>query len=106
MNVPTYQTGLLYCLLHTLGSIPSIFDCNIRYFCKNREQSFAVCALLTYANTLKTTYIHIVVELNIKFVFCPCNEVHDKIGKKTFVEMQKVKKKVVRKNKFSDEKIF
>ena len=28
---------------------------------------------------------------------------HDK---KTFVEMQKVKKKVVRKNKFSDEKIF
>ena len=48
-------------------------------------------------------YIHIVVVLNIKFVFCPCNAVHDK---KTFVEMQKVKRKVVRKNKFSDEKIF
>ena len=48
-------------------------------------------------------YIHIVVVLNIKFVFCPCNAVHDK---KTFVEMQKVKREVVRKNKFSDEKIF
>ena len=63
MIVPTYQTGLLYCLLmyFTLGCTYYLYflqkyDCTLRYFCKNRARSFAVCALL-YAMCIRVCLI-------------------------------------------------